>query len=105
MILKKMTLFPPQKRELDQALIDTADVIINLAGAPVSKRWTRAHKRLIKESRQYSTSTLVKACNASSKPKHFISSSAIGYYGNTYSLVDEKSCQSNDFLAKVCVKW
>ena len=95
----------PEKNELDQSLIDNADIIINLAGAPVSKRWTRSHKQLIKESRQNSTRTLVNACNASAKPKHFISASAIGYYGHTYSLVDEDSPSGNDFLAKVCINW
>ena len=105
LIADDLSYWNPEQNELDQSLIDNADIIINLAGAPVSKRWTRSHKRLIKESRQNSTRTLVNACNASEKPKHVISASAIGYYGHTYSLVDEGSPAGNDFLAKVCVNW
>ena len=68
----------PGDEIIDQGIIDEADVIINLAGAPVAKRWTRAYKRIITSSRENATKLLVSSCNQSKKPKHFISSSAIG---------------------------
>ena len=58
----------PKEGIIDNALIDAADVIINLAGAPVAKRWTKSYKQKIVESRNFSTKLLIDTCNASSKP-------------------------------------
>jgi hypothetical protein len=95
----------PKEGIIDKALIDDADVIINLAGAPVAKRWTKSYKQKIVESRNFSTKLLIDTCNASSKPKHFISASAIGYYGSSSILKDENCKAGSDFLAKVCLGW
>ncbi len=59
------------------------DVIINLAGAPISKRWTRNYKKKLIESRvsvTHSIHDLVKKLEK--KPKTILSASAVGYYGN-----------------------
>ena len=45
---------------LDRAL-DGADAVINLAGASIAQRWTRAHKRELWESRVTLTRVLVEA--------------------------------------------
>ena len=44
--------------------IEGADVIINLAGAPILQRWTKRKKILIYESRVRTTRNLVKVINA-----------------------------------------
>ena len=44
-----------------QAVLDGCDAVINLAGAPISERWTDAHKRQIIDSRQVGTQKLVEA--------------------------------------------
>src|SRR5437867_8129104 len=38
---------------------DGADAVVNLAGASIAKRWTRAHKREMWNSRVHLTRTLV----------------------------------------------
>lgn len=99
-----------KKQELEEEAIRFADVIIHLAGAGVAdKKWTDARKKVIIESRTESASLLHKtiAKMPQNAPKHFISASAIGYYGMDTGdkLVDESADAGNDFLADVTKKW
>ena len=86
--------------------LESSDVAINLGGAGVGdKRWTNAYKNEIRNSRLNTTSTIVEAINAVSIPR-FISSSAIGWYGDTGNReVNESDLAGDDFLARVCVDW
>ena len=98
------------KQEMEKEAIHFADVIIHLAGAGVAdKRWTDERKKIIIDSRNKSASLLHKTIAEMPKeaPDHFISASAIGYYGMDTGdkLVDEKSQAGNDFLAEVTKKW
>jgi len=80
------------------------DVVINLAGAPIVKRWSESYKRVLYESRIETTRKLVEAVNQS-EVKYFISTSAIGIYPND-KRCDESSIEyANDFLAKLCSDW
>ena len=88
--------------------INGVDAVIHLAGVNVfGKRWNVSYKKNILESRIVSTSNLVKAIkNSTSKPSVFISSSAIGFYGDKGNeIIDETSLPGDDFLASVCKKW
>ena len=105
LVSEKYSYWDPDDEIIDQDLIDEADIIINLAGAPVAKRWTKAYKREIMSSRENATKLLVNSCNNSKKAKHFISASAIGYYGSSPYLRKEDSSPSYDFLGSVCSKW
>lgn len=84
------------------------DAVIHLMGEPIAdKRWTPAQKQLIRSSRVDSTLQLVQALQKHNPElKTFISSSAIGYYGETGELPrDETSLAANDFLGKICRDW
>ncbi len=88
--------------------IENKDAVIHLAGANIfGKRWNAEYKKIILDSRKISTSNLVKAVeNAKSKPKVFISSSAVGYYGdNKNEKLTEQNEAGKDFLANVCNVW
>jgi uncharacterized protein (TIGR01777 family) len=88
--------------------IEGKDAVIHLAGASIAgKRWTESYKELILESREISTQNLVKAIGkAIQKPGLFISSSAVGYYGNAGNeILTEESKNGNDFLSEVCRVW
>ena len=80
------------------------DVVINLAGAPIVKRWSKAYKKVLHNSRIETTKKLVSAINRSDI-SYFISTSAIGIYPND-SPCDE-TCGSTDdgFLGRVCQAW
>lgn len=82
--------------------------IINLAGHLVSDgRWNVKTKDLIYYSRKDTTHNLVEGINiCKMPPKIFISTSAIGYYGDrgVEELV-EKSSKGSGFLSDVCMVW
>jgi uncharacterized protein (TIGR01777 family) len=83
------------------------DVIINLAGAPINKRWSSSYKKLLINSRLEVTKNLILLIRSlKTKPNLFISASAIGYYGaqnNKY--IDENSSYINDFIHELCDLW
>ncbi len=90
-----------------QKEISGCDAVINLAGEPISERWTGEAKRAIVASREIGTEKIVEAIAlAPQKPKVLINSSAIGYYGTSETAsFDENSPPGDDFLADVCKKW
>jgi uncharacterized protein (TIGR01777 family) len=92
--------------------INGAYAVIHLAGRPLLEaRWTEQHKVACYDSRIKSTRTLVEAMAlAPVKPKVFVSSSAIGYYGSferceDTQLLTETAPAGKDFLAKICFDW
>lgn len=88
---------------------DTAiDVVINLNGINIGeRRWNAARKQAILESRIHSTRTLANAiCEMSSKPKVFISASAVGYYGDTgKEIVNENAPAGDNYLSEIAKQW
>ncbi len=83
------------------------DAVIHLAGESIVGRWTDAKKREIRDSRVKGTSNLAGAlAQATQKPKVFICSSAIGYYGDRGDeVLTERSSPGTGFLPEVCVEW
>jgi uncharacterized protein len=80
------------------------DVVINLAGAPIIKRWSDPYKKTLVRSRVETTSLLVEVVNQSDV-KQFISTSAIGIYPN--NTVCDESCEQrdDDFLTHLAQAW
>lgn len=83
--------------------------VVNLAGTPISTRWTQEVKVDIKKSRIDTTTKVVNAINAlkeKERPSVFVSSSALGFYGTSISeSFDESSTVGSDYLAEVCQQW
>jgi len=96
----------PATQEIDLDALAGVDAVIHLAGAGVGdKRWTKKYKSEILNSRLLGTTTIANAV-AQIKPKVFISSSAIGWYGETGNrAVIESDRGGDDFLAAVCREW
>lgn len=67
----------------DPGLVDGADAVINLAGAPLGgRRWNEDYRELIARSRFSSTSALAQmATRAAVPPAALVSMSGIRYYG------------------------
>jgi len=80
------------------------EVVINLAGAPIIKRWSDPYKKILLASRIHTTETLVKAINKSDV-KHFISTSAIGIYPDDDACDESCTEVSGDFLGLLASKW
>ncbi|RMF24061.1 MAG: TIGR01777 family protein [Cyanobacteria bacterium J083] len=99
--------YTPQQPGKWQKAISGCDGVVNLAGEPITERWTPQHKQEILASRQLGTRNIVGAIKAASrKPKVLVNASAVGYYGASETATfDENSPPGNDFLAEVCQKW
>ncbi len=80
------------------------DAVINLAGAPIIKRWTESYKDILISSRIRTTKKLVQAIN-SSNVRHLISTSATGIYPDDVEC--DESCRnlSQDFLGRLAQDW
>lgn len=92
------------KSKLEEVL-NSADIVINLAGANIINRWSESYKKLLYSSRIDTTSKIVNAISSiSNKPKLLISTSAVGIYDNK-SIYDENGSFSNDFLSNLCQDW
>lgn len=91
---------------LDEA-IGRADAVVNLAGAPVARRWTKSHVRALEDSRVGVTGRLVEAMRrAKRRPSVLVSASAVGYYGDRgEETLTEDASPGTDFLARLCVRW
>jgi uncharacterized protein len=83
------------------------DAVIHLAGETIIGRWSPAKKLKIRDSRVLGTRHLAEAlAQAKIKPQVFVSSSAIGYYGNRGDeALRENSAAGTGFLADVCRDW
>ncbi len=87
-------------------ILDGCEVIINLAGANIINRWSDEYKNLLYSSRIGTTRQLVKAMKRTyTKPKLFISTSAVGIYSNQDQYDEENYKYGDDFLANLCKDW
>ena len=91
-----------------QKEVSGCDRVANLAGEPISERWTAERKQRILNSRKLGTRKLVEAiAQADPKPTALVSGSAIGYYGTSESaeFFETSEPVENDFLSQVCQAW
>ncbi|XP_050936432.1 epimerase family protein SDR39U1 homolog, chloroplastic isoform X2 [Cucumis melo] len=89
--------------------IQGSDGVVNLAGMPISTRWSSEIKKEIKQSRIRVTSKVVSLINDApdaARPTVLVSATAVGYYGTSETATfDERSPSGNDYLAEVCREW
>lgn len=87
--------------------IDGCDSVVNLAGEPVSTRWSDGVKAEVRRSRLNTTQKVVDAINSAvMPPKVLVNASAVGYYGTSQvAEFTEDGEPGSDFLARVCVDW
>ena len=98
----------PMERKMEAKRLEGVDALVHLAGESLSKgRWTPARKRAIWRSRIVGTQVLADALNRlRDPPRVFVSSSAIGYYGNRGGeKLFERSRPGSGFLAELCREW
>ena len=101
-------LWMPSELTVDQRAIDTADAVINLAGATTGRvPWTTSYKRQILYSRVNGTQTIGEAIGRSATPPTvFLSGSAVGYYGDQPgAILTESSPKGEGFLSDVVEAW
>lgn len=93
----------------NQKLLNSIDVVINLAGANIgAKLWTKSRKEEIISSRMVSTKCLVELFNKNNHKVHFISASAVGVYdfnliNDEYTLINYNEYKS--FSQQITKEW
>lgn len=98
----------PGTGAIDPAALDSADAVVNLAGASIAGgRWTPARKKALRASRVEPTRALARTLAKLPRPPQvLVSASAIGYYGDRGDeTLAESSAPGEDFLAGICREW
>lgn len=101
-------LWMPSEFTVDPRAIDSAEAVINLAGATTGRLpWTTSYKREILYSRVNGTQTIAEAIDRSpTPPSIFLSGSAVGYYGDQPGLpLTESAAKGDGFLSDVVEAW
>lgn len=98
----------PAAGEVDRALIEAADAVVNVAGSPTagnpySSRW--AHN--LRESRVTTTRTLAGAVAAVDPKPAFLAGNAIAVYGDhgDQPLTEESDSRGHTFMGEVTREW
>lgn len=88
-----------------QQAVSDADLVYNLAGRTIFKRWSRRYKQQIYDSRILTTRNTVEALSNASQTV-LVSTSAVGYYGDRGDTeLTESSSPGSDFLAELAKDW
>jgi uncharacterized protein (TIGR01777 family) len=88
--------------------LDDGDVVINLAGENISKRWNKEFKERLVSSRVQTGRSLVEGIRKSGKKARvFIQASAVGYYGRDReeTFTEDSLPKRADFLTEVVKEW
>ncbi len=110
-LIKKHEIIPIKQNDINNleyltSIIQKADIVINLAGLSINGRWTKRYKYEIYRSRISTTRSIVNAIKqANPRPKHLISTSAIGIYNNLRTHDEYNYSFNFSFLGKICRDW
>jgi uncharacterized protein (TIGR01777 family) len=98
----------PAASEVDGAVIEAADVVVNVAGSPTmgnphSQKWATA----LRESRVRSTSTLASAIAGSQRKPAFLAGNGISIYGDhgSHLLTEAGDSRGHALLTEVSREW
>jgi len=98
----------PYTGRVDADTVESADVVVNLAGAPTAgnphtKKWARE----LRESRVTTTRVLAEAIAASSRKPAFLAGNGISYYGDHGAevLTETSESRGDSLLTQVAREW
>ncbi|MGW1342836.1 TIGR01777 family oxidoreductase [Kribbella sp. NPDC002412] len=97
----------PARGDLDPTALGDPDVLVNLAGANIGRPWTPAFRKVLRESRVSTTSTLAAAAAQLDRRPVVITQSGVGGYGLDCGdrILTEDSELGDGFLAEVVRVW
>ena len=98
----------PYAGKVDRAVIESADVVATLSGAPLAHwPWTESYKRTFTASRVATTRTLAEAVAASDRKPAFLAQNGIAGYGDRGDapLTEESAFDADTFMGRVTRAW
>jgi uncharacterized protein (TIGR01777 family) len=98
----------PYSGHVDRELVESADVVGTLSGAPLAHwPWTASYKRTFTESRVATTRTLAEAVAASDRKPAFVAQNGIAGYGDRGDapLTEESAFDADSFMGRVTRAW
>lgn len=98
----------PAAGRLDAGLVESSDVVANLAGAGlVHVPWNDSYRRTFLESRTSTTRTLAEAVAASTRRPVFLAQNGISGYGDqgTRVITEDSPTDADGFMADVTRRW
>ena len=90
------------------ATVQDCDLVIQLSGANISKRWTSIYEKEIWSSRIETTELLARVVDKLPQKPKVICASAVGFYPESdcgHALDETCEIPGNDFLANLSVAW
>ncbi len=98
----------PYHGQVDQDLIESADVVACLSGAPLAHLpWTASYKRTFEASRVETTCTLAKAIAVSNRKPAFLAQNGVAGYGDRADLLltEDSDTDAATFMGRVTRDW
>ena len=98
----------PAVGEVEQAAVDAADVVVNVAGAPIlGNPHSRTWQRELRESRVQTTGLLARALAASERPAAYLAGNAVGWYGDhgREPVPEDADSRGDSLMTSVCRDW
>ena len=98
----------PYSGTLDRDLVEQADVVANLAGAPLAHwPWTESYRRTFLDSRVVTTRVLAEAVAASDRTPVLVAQNGVAGYGDRGATVitEETPTDADTFIADVTRRW
>ena len=98
----------PYAGEVDQALIDRSDVVVNLAGVNIAGNPHSAKRaQTVLESRVVTTDVLARAIAKAERPPAFLAGNGISWYGDhgAQQLTEDSETRGDAFLTTVSRSW
>ena len=98
----------PDAGDVDERLVASADVVVNLAGSPTignphSRKWSAA----LHGSRVNTTTVLAEAIAAAPEPPYFVAGNAVAWYGDhgPAELTEAADSRGHSLMTDVCRDW
>jgi uncharacterized protein (TIGR01777 family) len=98
----------PYTGHIDQSVIDSVDVVANLAGAPIAHwPWTGSYKKTLRDSRVLTTRTLAEAVAKSPRKPALLAQNGVAAYGDRGDevLTEESATPGNTTLGRISLEW
>jgi uncharacterized protein (TIGR01777 family) len=107
-VSKNESQWDPYAGSVDQDVIEKADVVANLSGAPIAHwPWTESYKQTLRDSRIATTTTLAEAIARADRKPAFLAQNGIAGYGDRGDelLTEDSTTPGGTTLGDITVDW